>query len=427
VIVRNIVRKAKKTNSFRKCKKFAKNISAPFIVILLFVCISGIMLFTPVSDILSRMFYDSVLRQYNTDTKSVFRFDITKFVMNLSYPMINFTNQTKLSDLNAPVLNYQDEYGNIDEPFTENNGSVYKNMPITSDEPIMSIYEYYEFMSGAKIVEAYIENGEIPPGKYKITPINSSGQKTAVPQLLLINQTSFDLDLNDFINLAYPIKDCDISSSEPVVLIFCTHATESYCEEGVFYYAPAFTAERTSDINKNVVLIATELKNTLENRGIPVIQSLKIHDEISYQNSYMRSLETVNAYLKQYPTIKYVIDVHRDSMITSTGEKYKPTININGKNAAQIMMVVGTSDGGAYHPNWTENLIFAAYMQLKLNEKYPMLARPVNLRNARFNQHVARGAIILEVGSCGSSFDEALYSARLFGECLAELIIENGQ
>jgi stage II sporulation protein P len=135
----------------------------------------------------------------------------------------------------------------------------------------------------------------------------------------------------------------------------------------------------------------------------------------------------MNAYLEKYPSIKYVIDVHRDSMITATGEKYKPTVSINGKNAAQIMMVVGTSDGGAAHPNWTDNLTFATYTQQKLNDKYPMLARPINLRSARFNQHVTKGSVILEVGSCGSSFDEALYAANLFGECFAELITENAR
>lgn len=434
MIIRNIVKKSKKTNLFRKLKKNLKKIYLPCITVLLLAASSAVMLFTPISNFLSEVFYDSILRQHNSDAKILSDFNITNLVLNISYPtipMINFTEQTRTIGLKTLGYNSQDEFGNIDyDVFAEeNNDSAYK-MPITSDEPVMSIYEYYESMSGAKIIEAIIDNGdgEIPPGTYKITPVNSSGQKDSVPQLLMNNQTSFNnLDLNDFIKLEYPIKDSNISSSDPVVLILCTHATESYCETGTFFYSPPFTAERTSDINKNIVLIATELKNTLEKRGIPVVQSLKLHDEVSYQNSYTRSLETMNAYVQQYSSIKYVIDVHRDSMITQTGEKYKPTININGKNAAQLMMVIGTSDGGGHHPNWTENLTFATYMQQRLNDKYPMLARPINLRNARFNQHVTRGSIILEVGSCGSSFDEALYSARLFGECLADLIIEHGE
>ena len=422
MIIKNIGRKARKINILRRFKKNIKNIYAVFAALLFIVCASGIMLFTPVSFFLSSLFYDSVLRQYNPDVKLLSDFNMTNLVINLSYPMINLMN---LSETNEPsglkTLNYQDELYQEETP-----ASIYKNMPIASDEPIMSIYEHYESVSGAKILEVNIENREIPFGEYKITPINSSGQQTEIPRLLLNNQTSYSVDLNDFIKLNYPINDADISNSNPVVLLVCTHATESYCEEGEYYYSPSFTGPRTSDINKNVILIAAEIKKALENRGIPVIQSLNIHDEISYRQSYARSLETMNAYLEQYPSIKYVIDVHRDSMITHTGEKYKPVININGRNAAQIMMVVGTPEGGAHHPDWTDNLIFAAYMQQKLNDRYPMLARPINLRNARFNQHVTKGSIILEVGSCGNSFDEALYSARLFGECLADLIIENG-
>ena len=433
MIIRNIMRNSRKINLFRKSKKISQKIYVPVIVALILLGVFGSVLFTPMSDFFGDLFYASVMRQFNPDAKLFSGVNLTNFVMALSYPAM------RIDGLNPPALNNQDEPDAVDvinngEEAVEredNAGSIYQSMPIVSDKPAMSIYEYYESMSGAKIIETAAESGEIPAGTYKITPINSSAQKNSVPQLLIQNQTSFNIDLNDFLTRPYPIKyqikTDDKSNAEPLILILCTHATESYYETGTFYYSPAFTGARNADINKNVVLIASELKITLEKYGVPVIQSLKIHDEISYQNSYMRSLETMNAYLQEYPSIKYVIDVHRDSMITQTGEKYKPTININGKNAAQIMMVVGTSEGGAHHPDWTDNLTFAAYMQQKLNDKYPMLARPINLRSARFNQHVTKGSIILEVGSCGNSFDEALYSAKLFGECLAELIVEQEQ
>jgi len=89
------------------------------------------------------------------------------------------------------------------------------------------------------------------------------------------------------------------------------------------------------------------------------------------------------------------------------------------------MIVTGTDGGGASHPRWLDNLAFTAHFQQKMNSRYPMLARPVLLRAARYNQHMTKGSVILEVGSCGSTFGEALRAAELVGECLAELILEH--
>jgi stage II sporulation protein P len=296
---------------------------------------------------------------------------------------------------------------------------------------VYDLYEHYGAASGVKIGDAtppLLNSSEIPAGYHKITPGNYSGQKTRFPRLLLINDTSYTVDLQDYLSKDYPISRFDPQKkSDPVVLIVNTHTTESYVEEDVWYYAPPFSAIRTSDLNKNVALVATELRKTLEEYGVPVIQSTKIHDEPSYRDSYIRSLETINEYIEQYPSIKYVIDVHRDSIIAPNGEKFKPAVKINGADCAQVMMVIGTDDGGAYHPDWRGNLTFAAHMQKKLNDKYPMLARPIYLRDARFNQHATKGSVILEVGSCGNTFAEALYAAELFGQCLAELILENNE
>ena len=48
------------------------------------------------------------------------------------------------------------------------------------------------------------------------------------------------------------------------------------------------------------------------------------------------------------------------------------------------MLVVGTDDGGLYHPDWQENLNRAASLQYRLNRTYPTLMRPLNLRTHAF-------------------------------------------
>jgi len=420
---------------FKKFKKISK-LTKRTLTYILFLFVSAIFFavititFTPVSNILS-----SILKN---DFKSAFvyanknQFDLGKTLIRLSFPGINEIYDLKNRNISADTTDTTGDLLILENGRKKYNP--YENIPLTDDDSILTIYdlyEYYRAASGAILGDAtppLLENSEIPQDYYRITPKNFSGQKTKIPQLLIINQTSFNVELNDYITLKYPINPFDpYKKDEPAVLILDTHATESYVEDGTEFYAPPFTAERTTDPNKSIVLIAAELRKKLEEYHIPVIQSTKLHDAVSFKDSYVRSLETMEEYLEKYPSIKYVIDVHRDSLIAADGEKYKPTIKINGKDCSQVMMVIGTDDGGAYHPDWRDNLTFAAYLQQKMNDKYPMFARPINLRNARFNQHTTKGSIILEVGSCGSSFSEALYAAELFGECLAELILENNQ
>ena len=95
------------------------------------------------------------------------------------------------------------------------------------------------------------------------------------------------------------------------------------------------------------------------------------------------------------------------------GENQKPVTEINGETAAQIMLVVGTDQGGAIHPNWKQNLTVAAAYQQILNTDYPTLARPVCLRTASFNQQCLPGMLLLEIGACGNTLTEAKRAARL--------------
>ena len=142
--------------------------------------------------------------------------------------------------------------------------------------------------------------------------------------------------------------------------------------------------------------------------------------------AYGRSLETVERYLEEYPTIRFVLDVHRDAISDGDGSPYKVISSVDGHSAAQMSFVIGTDGGGLEHPQWRENLKFAAAVQQELAERYPTLMRPITVRNSRYNQHTTTGSLLVEMGAAGNSLDEALLSARLLGEALAEVILETG-
>jgi len=138
----------------------------------------------------------------------------------------------------------------------------------------------------------------------------------------------------------------------------------------------------------------------------------------------LKCLETIQSNLKKYPSIRIVLDIHRDGLIFEDGTKLKVTAEINNTKVSQVMLVVGTNEGGLEHPNWKENLKFAIRIQNKMNQLYPKFARPINLRRERFNQHATTGSLIVEVGSNGNTLEESVAAAQYFANALSEVIKE---
>ena len=151
-----------------------------------------------------------------------------------------------------------------------------------------------------------------------------------------------------------------------------------------------------------------------------VIHNTSYHDYPSYNGSYTRSLATVESILKDNPS-DIVIDVHRDAI--GSRSDYAPIVKIGDTDiAAQIMFVIGTNEGGLWHPNWNQNLKFAVKVQQKAEEMYPGLFKPIMLTKSRYNQHTGKFASIIEVGATGNTLEQCLtsmkYLAKVFDEVL---------
>ena len=209
----------------------------------------------------------------------------------------------------------------------------------------------------------------------------------------------------------------------PQILIVHTHGSEAYTMPPGQEYEPSGES-RTTDTSLNVVRVGDELAKTLEEAGLTVLHDPTLHDYPEYSGAYGRSLDAVNAYLAEYPTISFVLDVHRDAISDGDGTPYKVVSGVAGLNAAQMSFVIGTDGGGLEHPDWRETLKLAAAIQQRLTADYPTLMRPITVRNSRYNQHTTPGSLLVEMGAAGNSLDEALLSARLLGKALAETILE---
>ena len=154
-----------------------------------------------------------------------------------------------------------------------------------------------------------------------------------------------------------------------------------------------------------------------------MIHDRGIYDYPSYTGSYNRSGAAIAQYLESYPSIRIVLDIHRDAL-GSDGVVYKTMAEEQGVCASQIMLLVGTDESGLSHPDWRQNLALAMYMQNAVTQANPTLMRPVDLVRQRYNQHLSTGSLIVEVGSSGNTLQEALAAIRLFGNAVAPALCE---
>ena len=217
--------------------------------------------------------------------------------------------------------------------------------------------------------------------------------------------------------IAQPL-DWDLTGTEPKVLILHTHTTESYTKEGETYAETS--AYRTLDEDHNMLSIGDTVEEVLEKAGIPVIHDRQVHDYPSYSGSYVHSRESTEEILAQYPSIRLVLDLHRDAL-EKDGRQFRPVAQVDGETAAQLMFVVGTDVSRQTHRNWQDNLALALKLQIQLERMAPGVARPVNLRAQRFNQDLSPGALLVEVGAAGNTHEEAQKAAQILAKALISL------
>ena len=207
-----------------------------------------------------------------------------------------------------------------------------------------------------------------------LIPSSSQGYDTGAG-LYLYNRTDKEVDLSGV--AAAPVGFTLAPAEEgPQILIVHTHGSEAYTMPPGQEYEPSGES-RTTDTSLNVVRVGDELAKTLEEAGLTVLHDPTLHDYPEYSGAYGRSLDAVNAYLAEYPTISFVLDVHRDAISDGDGTPYKVVSGVAGLNAAQMSFVIGTDGGGLEHPDWRENLKLAAAIQQRLTADYPTLMRPI--------------------------------------------------
>lgn len=224
------------------------------------------------------------------------------------------------------------------------------------------------------------------------------------------NQTTY--------NLTEDILKPDIKIDNKNIVIFHTHSCESYTSSEKYPYTQTGNF-RTTDLKYTVTQVGSELENYLKKYNLNVVHDTSYHDYPSYTGSYTRSLKTVENILQTTPS-DIIIDLHRDAI--GSRADYAPTVKIGDDYAAQIMFVIGTNEGGLYHPNWNQNLKFAVKVQQKAEEMYPGLFKTMMVTKSRYNQHTGKYANIMEVGATGNTLEQCLNSMKYLSAVLNEVM-----
>lgn len=291
---------------------------------------------------------------------------------------------------------------------------------------LATVAEHPVTVSAVLLLETGRWVGSIPEASLKEEKAETPPPQKAEPQAVTFSSADKDLvEVNNVCGysidveamLAEPLS-WNLQQEEPTVLILHSHGSESYKNTEDYQETAAY---RTLDKDYNVVSVGAVVKEKLEAAGISVIHDTTLHDYPSYNDAYVAARESIAAYLEEYPSICLVLDIHRDAVEDQRGNQLGYSLTVDGKETAQLMMVVGTNASGRNHPNWEKNMALAVKLHVQLEKQTPGICRAISFRTQRFNQDLSGGGMLIEIGAAGNTRQEALLGAEQLAEGIIAL------
>ena len=208
-----------------------------------------------------------------------------------------------------------------------------------------------------------------------------------------------------------------IKVNEPVVYIYNSHQTEEYSSSNPLDYS----------VKPNVMIASYIMKEYMNNNGIPaIVETANIKDFLTnnglkYNKSYVASKYYIEQALEKYSSIKYLIDLHRDSATID-----KTLYEQDGKSYARILFVVGMD-----HDGYESNLNLATSLNEKIKEKYPGISRGISKKsgsnvNGIYNQDMSENAMLIEIGGVDNEIEQVYNTINAISEIIVEYIKEQG-
>lgn len=206
------------------------------------------------------------------------------------------------------------------------------------------------------------------------------------------------------------------TDKDPLIYIYNSHQTEEYAPSSFLEYS----------VNPTVMMVDYILEEVFSNNQLTtLVEERKIKEILSengwkYGYSYKASRILMEEAKNNNPSLKYFVDVHRDSL-----PKDKTTVEINGKSYAKTIFLIGLEN-----PQYEKNLNFTSKINDKLNEKYPGLSKGIYKKggagvNGVYNQDFSEYTILIEIGGYENTTGEVLNSTLAFADCFMEVINED--
>lgn len=304
-----------------------------------------------------------------------------------------------------PMVDYCDKYWEDTEGF------------VTGKEDIPSYYMETDEEKEESYQEIEVQTNETESKKYSDDQLNDY-------QFLLKNFYTVDsttsVTSGELKGSVLAAKDLsiDFDDTEPKILIYHTHGSESFADS------------KGSDKDETIIGTGDELTRILEETyHVKTYHDRSFYDMINGKldrsKAYTYAGNGVTKILEKNPSIEVIIDLHRDAVKEGT----KLVTTVNGKSTAKIMFFNGlsrTAKNGdisyLQNPNKEDNLAFSLQMQLAAADLYPGLTRKIYLKGYRYNLHLKPRSLLVEVGAQTNTKEEAKNAMEPLAELLYQVL-----
>lgn len=284
--------------------------------------------------------------------------------------------------------------------------------------------EFLKFLVNASYPEVKEDNEKVSKNTKNENKINDDKQEkdyikfhVGEENIPKVNNSKNE-DIKTATNTSEYKEDIRVTKENPRILIYHTHSGETYSNspEGNYH---------SKDKENSVMAVGSLVTEELDKRGWGVVHTTKYNDYPSFNNAYASSLKTIQPILSKYNSVDIAIDLHRDARnltddALKNAEEERMTTTINGEKVAKFFFVVGERN-----PNVDQVRALAEDITTFAQSKYPELVLPVVEKPyGKYNQFVAKNHMLIEVGSNGTSADEAKASAKYVAQILDEYFKE---
>ncbi len=215
-------------------------------------------------------------------------------------------------------------------------------------------------------------------------------------------------------------KEFHVGTQGPQILIYHTHTQEAYRQiEGQEYVETG--SWRTAEEDSSVVAVGDVLEAELASYGYKVLHDTTNHEPPELKTSYSRSLETMERYANDYPTLSVYIDVHRDAY-SNIEAGSKDFVTVNGEECARMMFVVGTGEKYNDKPNYESNYKLALAVTNELEKIHDGFTRPIRVKTGRYNQQMSDMCLLIEVGHNANALAQAKNAAKYAALALSRVL-----